>query len=62
MIRRFGNTLHKLQDCRNAISEGPPDSTKSSFEERLARWELLRLCAEIAENYRDEMESAKPKE
>jgi hypothetical protein len=57
---RFENTLEDLRDCADALSEGPP-SPETPYEERLARWKLLRLCVEIAENYSDEAEWPKPK-
>lgn len=46
---RFTNTLSDLNDCyENMDAEG------LSLAERLARWRLIRLCANIAADYEDE--------
>ena len=41
---RFQNTLGDLQDCYDNMD----NPEKLSFEERKARWSLIKLCEEIA--------------
>lgn len=55
---RFQNTLGDLRDCQDAMGEDPDDL---SFEERLARWHLVRRCVQIASDYGYEAEQPKPK-
>jgi hypothetical protein len=50
---RFQNTAADLRDCSDAMDEQP-----SSYEERLSRWRLIRLCVRIAEDYGDEGSNA----
>lgn len=43
---RFRNTLSDLRDCQNNLD----DTDDLSREERRARWELIKLCRDIAED------------
>lgn len=54
---RFQNTLQDLKDCCDALDEDP---SRLSFEERRARWVILRLCKRIADDYGDEAEAPCP--
>lgn len=54
---RFQNTLGDLIDCHEAMD----DTAKLSFEERLARWNLIRRCCEIACDFGDEANEPRPK-
>jgi hypothetical protein len=56
---RFQNTLPDLQDCYNAMGEKEPDEL--SYDERLARWKLIKLCKRIADDYEHEFEAGRPK-
>ncbi len=49
---RFNNTLQDLQDCYEHM-----DDDDLSEAEQEARTRLIRLCAEMADNYEDEGES-----
>jgi hypothetical protein len=49
---RFQNTLEDLRDCRDHM-----DDEGLSEEEKQARYSLIRMCARIADNYREETES-----
>jgi|HubBroStandDraft_2_1064218.scaffolds.fasta_scaffold00063_41 hypothetical protein len=52
---RFQNTLADLRDCQENL-----DDDDLSFEERRARWHLIRRCVEIANDYSDEAKSPAP--
>ncbi len=51
---KFQNTLGDLKDCLDTLDEGPP-SKSLSYEERLARWQLIKTCMTIAEHYSEEV-------
>lgn len=49
---RFENTLAALRECRDALDGAGLDPfAELSDEEREAAQKLLKLCAELAENY-----------
>lgn len=54
---RFQNTLSDLADCQDAMD----DTDNLSFEERLARWHLIRRCCEIAGDFGHEADEPKPR-
>jgi hypothetical protein len=49
---RFENTANDLRDCRDAMR----DEDELSESEEKARLRLIKLCAEIADDYGDEPE------
>ena len=49
---RFQNTLEDLRDCRQHM-----DDADLSEAEKQARYRLIRECARIADDYREETES-----
>jgi len=53
---RFQNTLPDLKDCYEAM-----DEDDLSFDERRARWSLIRLCRDIANDYGHEADEPRPK-
>lgn len=53
---RFRNTLDDLRDCQENM-----DDADLSYDEKTARYFLIKRCAEIADNYRDELEDGRPK-
>jgi hypothetical protein len=53
---RFQNTLGDLQDCYDNMD----NPEKLSFEERKARWLLIKLCEEIAGDCGGEMLESRP--
>jgi len=48
---RFQNTLGDLEDCYENI-----DRNDMSNEELQARLRLIKLCVDIADDYRDELD------
>lgn len=56
---RFRNTLPDLRDCYEAM--GRKDPEEIDFEERLARWHLVRLCRNIATDFAHEADEPMPK-
>jgi len=48
---RFQNTLGDLKDCYENI-----DRNDMSNEELQARLRLIKLCVDIADDYRDELD------
>lgn len=55
---RFQNTLADLRDCQDAMGNSDPETL--SFEERLARWHLVKRCTQIAEDFGHEIDEPKP--
>ncbi len=49
---RFQNTLSDLRDCYDSMSE----DIELSYEEKRARFALIKLCCEIADDFEDELE------
>lgn len=43
---RFQNTNADLKDCYDNM-----DDDDLSFEERMARWRIIQLCVQIAQDY-----------
>lgn len=50
---RFHNTLGDLRDCYDRMEE----VEELSDAEAAARVELIKLCASIADDYRDDLEA-----
>lgn len=48
---RFRNTVRDLQDCEHAMHTGEAFEDDVSPEESKARDRLIKLCAEITEDY-----------
>jgi len=49
---RFRNTLEDLMDCRNQMTYG--EGEVLSDEEKKAKKDLIELCKEIADDYRED--------
>ena len=52
---RFRNTLADLNDCHDAMEDGPEGLSAEEFRARLA---IIKRCVEIAEDYGQELEPA----
>lgn len=48
---RFENTLSALRECNEALADTDGDLEELRGEEREAAKKLIKLCADIAENY-----------
>jgi hypothetical protein len=56
---RFTNTLSDLRDCQEAMGDTEPGEM-SSHDERVARWSLVRLCQQIADEFGHEADEERP--
>jgi hypothetical protein len=50
---RFQNTFQALRDCYNALNDGQADDKDISEDEKIARDQLISLCADVVQDYGD---------